>query len=516
MPGSPGPTIPASSSSSISRAARGYPILSLRCSSDVDSVFWLLARSMAESKSESPVSALEVVDDTPGIVSLSFSSISSLGSGGEPAFFQYSTIASISSSLRYAPCTLTGLLRSIGLYSISPFPSSFSAPFESSIVRLSTCDITEKLTLEGKFAFMSPVTTSTDGLCVATTRCTPVALPSCASLTSSCSTSLDAVSMRSASSSTSMRRYGIFMVARWLNDEMFLTPAASSVANRSIISFVRAFRTVTAFSGSTTTGEYRCGIPWYGVSSTLFGSIITIRTSIGVRDSSSPATIVFMHTLFPDPVAPATRVCGMVAKSAIMGSPPLPMPIGTGSAAFCANCVHSGVSIMDRRFTGVGVAFGTSMPTTDAPGTTDSNLMFGHLSASARSFSRLSMVSTLTLCAVVLEFGPPPFHPGLSPYIVMVGPILTWSTVTSTPCWASDSSISLLVSSISDADSPPLGALGMKSVVGRCQVKSFNACSSADAAKDSSISLRFSSGCLRSSISTSLMLSSSRSMPSKS
>ena len=45
-----------------------------------------------------------------------------------------------------------------------------SAPVVSRMVRESTCEVTPKLILLGKFALISPVTTSTDGLWVATTR----------------------------------------------------------------------------------------------------------------------------------------------------------------------------------------------------------------------------------------------------------------------------------------------------------------------------------------------------------
>ena len=53
----------------------------------------------------------------------------------------------------------------------------------------------------GKFALIRPVTTSTEGRCVATTRWMPVARASCASLHSSFSTSNGAAIIRSASSS---------------------------------------------------------------------------------------------------------------------------------------------------------------------------------------------------------------------------------------------------------------------------------------------------------------------------
>ena len=61
---------------------------------------------------------------------------------------------------------------------MSPFPNSFSAPVVSNIVLESILELTLKLIRLGKFDFISPVTTSTEGLCVATTKWIPVALPS--------------------------------------------------------------------------------------------------------------------------------------------------------------------------------------------------------------------------------------------------------------------------------------------------------------------------------------------------
>ena len=67
-----------------------------------------------------------------------------------------------------APCARTGFGASIGRYSMSPRPSSRSAPPMSRIVRESTCELTAKAMREGMFALMMPVMTSTDGRCVAT------------------------------------------------------------------------------------------------------------------------------------------------------------------------------------------------------------------------------------------------------------------------------------------------------------------------------------------------------------
>ena len=107
-------------------------------------------------------------------------------------------------------CTRRGFGTPCGSNNISPFPRSFSAPFISSMVRLSTPLVTANAIRLGIFALMRPVITLTEGLCVAIIRCIPAALASCASLHIASSTSFDATIIRSASSSTIMTICGIF------------------------------------------------------------------------------------------------------------------------------------------------------------------------------------------------------------------------------------------------------------------------------------------------------------------
>ena len=85
-----------------------------------------------------------------------------------------------SSSETHAPCTRMGLLMPEGTKSMSPLPSSFSAPPWSIMVRLSTWEATENAMRVGIFALMTPVMTFTDGRWVAITRCMPAARASCA------------------------------------------------------------------------------------------------------------------------------------------------------------------------------------------------------------------------------------------------------------------------------------------------------------------------------------------------
>ena len=57
----------------------------------------------------------------------------------------------------------------------------------------------------------------------------------------------------------------------------------------------------------------------YGVISTRFGSISTIRSSFGEKCISRPVMIAFRHTDLPAPVAPAISRWGIFARSASTG-----------------------------------------------------------------------------------------------------------------------------------------------------------------------------------------------------
>src|SRR5437867_2028369 len=75
-----------------------------------------------------------------------------------------------------------------GRYSMSPAPSSVSAPDWSRMVRESTFDATWKAMRAGILALMRPVMTSTDGRCVARIRWMPAARAFCAMRATSSST----------------------------------------------------------------------------------------------------------------------------------------------------------------------------------------------------------------------------------------------------------------------------------------------------------------------------------------
>ena len=196
--------MPFSSISSMILAARLYPMRNLLCSMDTEACLDLRMNAMASSVSSSCGSEEPLLS----AFSMAFLSSSSY-TGPPPSFLTNLMTLSISLSEMYGPCTLYGLLEPTGEKSMSPFPSSFSAPAMSRMVLESTCEATLNAILEGMLALIRPVTTSTEGLWVATIRCIPAALAFCASLQIEFSTSDGAAIMRSASSSMMMTTCGL-------------------------------------------------------------------------------------------------------------------------------------------------------------------------------------------------------------------------------------------------------------------------------------------------------------------
>ena len=92
-----------------------------------------------------------------------------------------------------------------GEKSMSPCPSSDSAPFWSRMTRESVCEETAKAIRDGTLALIMPVITSTRGLWVASTRWMPTARAFWARRMIESSTSAGATIMRSASSSITHR-----------------------------------------------------------------------------------------------------------------------------------------------------------------------------------------------------------------------------------------------------------------------------------------------------------------------
>jgi len=137
----------------------------------------------------------------------------------------------------------------------------------------STPDETANAILDGTFAFMRPVMTSTDGLCVAMTRCIPAALASCESLTIASSTSPWATIIRSASSSTMTTICGILVsfspsapaITAFSTLSLYPCILRTLCSAKSwyllVISMTAQLSAPAAFFGSVTTGIRRCGMP---------------------------------------------------------------------------------------------------------------------------------------------------------------------------------------------------------------------------------------------------------------
>ena len=220
-----------------------------------------------------------------------------------------------------------GLENSAVCRSMSPFPTSFSAPDESRIVRESIMDATENAILPGILAFIRPVITSTLGRCVATIKCMPTARAIWARRIIPVSTSFDAVTIKSASSSIIKTRCGSFVFGCALLYEVIsLFPALLNRSKRLSISDTVHFKALTVLCTSVITGVSRCGMPLYSVSSTRFGSIIIMRNVSAVFWYNKLVIIVFMHTVFPEPVDPAIRRWGIFGKSANHTFPPTSFP----------------------------------------------------------------------------------------------------------------------------------------------------------------------------------------------
>jgi hypothetical protein len=78
--------------------------------------------------------------------------------------------------------------------------------------------------------------------------------------------------------------------------------------------------------------------------------------------------MVLIATDLPEPVVPATNRCGMRARSATTGSPPMVLP--SASASAWREAAKSGLASSSRRKTVSRLAFGSSMPMALRPGTT--------------------------------------------------------------------------------------------------------------------------------------------------
>ena len=110
----------------------------------------------------------------------------------------------------------------------------------------------------------------------------------------------------------------------------------------------------------------RCGRPLYEASSIRLRSIRIIRTSSGVALQSRLVMSALTMTLLPDPVAPAIRRCGILARSTACARPATSRP--SAKVSFEPDAAKSTDSRIPRSDTTLKSRFGISMPTAALPG----------------------------------------------------------------------------------------------------------------------------------------------------
>ena len=150
-------------------------------------------------------------------------------------------------------------------------------------------------------------------------------------------------------------------------------------------------------------------------SSTIFGSTRISLVCSGVRVKRRDMIMLFRQTDFPDPVEPATRRWGILARSSIRCFPAASFPRHKGSAWFEALKFLEERRSLRRTSSPMG--FGTSTPNVDLPGIGATILMLWALTDIAMSSSSALIFST--------------FIPGASSIsnMVMTGPF--WISTTS-------------------------------------------------------------------------------------
>ena len=130
-----------------------------------------------------------------------------------------------------------------------------------------------------------------------------------------------------------------------------------------------------------------------------------------------------MPILFPEPVEPAIKICGMRAKSSTKTSPEIVFPKAIGNAKSASLYFVEFIKL--RIVTICGLWFGISTPTVPLPGIGASILIPRACIASAKSLAKLVILEIFTPVA------------GTSSYKVTTGPGVTLTFSTSTPKSAS-------------------------------------------------------------------------------
>lgn len=240
------------------------------------------------------------------------------------------------------------------------------------------------------FALISPVTTSTEGLCVATIKWIHTARAFCAILVmhNSVSFLVFLFIIKSASSSMIMIILGTRSLEGTfsLYSVSFFTLIDFSSVYLFSISFTAHFRILSAFSGAVSTGASKYGIPSYIPNSTCFGSTIKNFISEGEFWYIKERINVLIATDLPDHVAHATSRWGMFSSGFRTNFPSIPIHKTRFVKFLLTASANPAFSMICLTRTKCDCGFGISIPTTSVPGIGASILRDFVFNARAKSF----------------------------------------------------------------------------------------------------------------------------------
>src|SRR3989338_10326285 len=147
---------------------------------------------------------------------------------------------------------------------------------------------------------------------------------------------------------------------------MSRTDSLSNMSYRRSISFAAHLSARIVFLASVITGVSKWGILLYRVSSTRFGSINMNFKSSGPFRYKREVIIEWILTDFPEPVVPATKICGIFARLPKTALPEIlrPRAVVRGLEEFWNLSSERRVARPTIDFD----LFGISIPTRDLPG----------------------------------------------------------------------------------------------------------------------------------------------------
>ncbi len=117
--------------------------------------------------------------------------------------------------------------------------------------------------------------------------------------------------------------------------------------------------------------------------------------------------MVLIATDLPEPVVPAISRCGILARLATTGSPPMSLPSASGSRMWLSP--KSRAARISRSTTFSRCAFGSSMPMTERPGTVETRADSADIEramSSARPMTRLAFSPGAGSSSYMVTTGP--------------------------------------------------------------------------------------------------------------